>query len=113
MFTLNKIIKYLEYRKNRKIVKRELANIGATFLPVISNAGNITNTIVKFITKVSKELNNIENEKFFELLLDELSDVLKTDNERLLEIFTYIVQLSPKEIHAIITDAIINTSDKI
>ena len=99
---MNKIIKYLEYRKNRKIVKRELANIGATFLPVISNAGNITNTIVKFITKVSKELNNIENEKFFELLLDELSDI-----------FTYIVQLSPKEIHAIITDAIINTSDNI
>lgn len=109
---INKIKEYLEYKKTKKNVKRELAVIGATFLPLISNAGNITGTIVSFVSKMSNELNGVGGEKFFELLLDELSKTLQTDNERLIEIFSYIAQLSPKEIHSIVTDAIINTSDK-
>lgn len=109
---INKIKKYLEYKRNKKIVKRELAVIGVTFLPLLSNAGNITSTIVSFVSKMSNELNGVGGEKFFELLLDELSKTLQTDNERLIEIFSYIAQLSPKEIHSIVTDAIINTSDK-
>lgn len=108
----NKIKEYLEYKRNKKIVKRELAVIGATFLPFISNAGNITGTIVSFVSKMSNELNGVGGERFFELLLDELSKTLQTDNERLIEIFSYIAQLSPKEVHSIITDAIVNTSDK-
>ena len=49
-------------------------------------------------------------EKFFELLLNELSNTLKTDNERLLEVLSYISKLSPREIQAVITDAIVNTN---
>lgn len=109
---LNRIKKYLEHKRNMKIVKRELAVIGATFLPLISNAGNVAVTIISFVTKMSNELNGIGGEKFFELLLDELSKTLQTDNERLIEILSYVSQLSPKEVHSIITDAIINTSNK-
>lgn len=108
----NKIRKYLEYRKNKKIIKKELAAIGASFLPIVANAGNVTSNFMSFITKISIELSNIHGETFFELLLNELSDLLKTDNERLLEILSYIAQLSPKEIQAVISDAIVNTSKK-
>ena len=32
---INRIKEYLEYRQNKKIVKRELAKMGATVLPVV------------------------------------------------------------------------------
>lgn len=79
---LNKIKNYLKYRKNRKIVKRELAAAGAAFLPLISHAGSVTGTVFAFITKVTNELRDTEGEQFFESLLEELSHALKTDNER-------------------------------
>lgn len=106
----SKIRKYLEYRKNKKVVKKELVAIGATFLPIVANASNITSNILLFITKLSNELNSVGGEKFFELFLNELSGVLKTDNERLLEILSYIATLSPREIQAVITDAVVSTS---
>lgn len=109
---MKRIKTYFEYRKNKKIVKKELATIGATFLPIVSNASDVTSKIISFITKISIELNSVGGEKFFELLLDELSKTLKTDNERLIEIFSYISQLSPKEAHSIIANAIINTSNE-
>ncbi len=106
----NKIRKYLEYRKNKNVVKKELSTIGATLLPIVANASNVTNNIILFITKLSNELNSVGGEKFFELLLNELSNTLKTDNERLLEVLSYISKLSPREIQAVITDAIVNTN---
>lgn len=108
---LNKLKKYLEYRRNKKIVKREIATIGATFLPIVSNASSISKDIILFISKLSKELNTVDNEKFLNMLLNELSNVLQTDNERIVEILRYIAQLSPKEINTIITDAMVNTMD--
>ena len=108
---VNKIKEYLKYRKNKKIVKREMAVIGASFLPIISNASVISKDISLFISKLSKELNAVGGERFIEMLLNELSSVLQSDNERIVEILKYISKLSPKEIHAIITDAMVNTMD--
>lgn len=106
---VSKIKKYLEYRKNKKTVKKELARIGANIMPIIGNASVISRDIILFITKLSNELNNVGGEKFVEMLLSQISEVLQSDNKRIVEVFTYIAQLSPKEMQKIITDAVVET----
>ncbi len=50
----NKIKKYLEYKKNIKIVKTEFAGIAATVLPALrKSAGNKSN-ILRFIHKLAE-----------------------------------------------------------
>lgn len=108
---IKKIKEYLQYRKNRKIVKKEIAKIGATILPIVGNASTVGKDIIMFVTKLANASNNVEGEQFIEMVLSELSQVLQTDSGRILEILTYIAQLSPRDIQNIITDAVVNTMD--
>ena len=108
---IRKIREYLEYRKNRKIIKKEITKIGVTILPVVSNASTVVKDIITFVNKLADASNAVEGKQLIEMVLGELSQLLQTDNGRILEILTYIAQLSPREIHTIITDAAVNTMD--
>lgn len=108
---IKKIKEYLEYRRNKKLVKKEIAKIGASILPIVSNASTVGKDVIMFVTKLANESNKIEGEQFIEMILSELSKMLQTDNERILQIITYIAQLSPRDIQNIITNAAVNTMD--
>lgn len=68
---------YLEYRRNKKIAKRELMKMTATILP---------------------KVNAIFNNK---------------DNKRFADIITYIVQMKPEEIQAVVNNALLQTNNEI
>lgn len=111
-----KIKEYLEYRKNKKIAKKELAKIVATTLPIISKASTNTLKFVNFITYVLNECNKLGGEdlanKLQEIILEVVktfADKFETDETRLFEIVKYIANLTPDEIKKIIINAQVET----
>ena len=63
MFT--KIKSYFEYRKNKRIAKRELAAIAATTLPLIRNFTTKSADIFKFVVRLSEEAKQQKADSFF------------------------------------------------
>ena len=65
---IKRIKEYLEYRKNKKIAKREFAKMAATTLPVIrkvsDKGADIVKFIVKYVYKKSDNIANITNNKY-------------------------------------------------
>ena len=106
---MTKIKEYIEYRRNKKIAKRELAKMAATALPVIREVSDKGTDIAKFVVKLTNETKNIKGEKLVELVLNELSTALHTDNNRIIEILTYMASLSPEDIQKVLVHSITET----
>lgn len=106
---INRIKEYLEYRKNKKIAKRELAKIAATTLPKIRETSIKGIDTIEFITKLVNTTKNVEGEKLLELVLNEVSNALQTDNNRIIEILSYMANLEPKDIQKILVHSIVET----
>lgn len=106
---INRIKEYFEYRKNKKIAKRELAKMAATTLPVIREVSNKGTDIVKFVVKLTNETKNIDGERLVEMVLNEVSTALKTDNNRIIEILTYMASLSPQDIQKVLVHSAVET----
>ena len=106
---INKLKKYLEYRLNKKIAKMELTKLAANTLPIINNFSCAGGDIIKFMTKLAAETKNIEGERLIEIVINEMSNLLKTNNRRLTEVLTYIAGLTPDEINEILIHTIAET----
>ena len=106
---IKRIKEYLEYRKNKKIAKRELVKMAATTLPVIRDVSDKGNDIAKFVVKLINETKNIKGERLVELVLNEVSTALQTDNNRIIEILTYMASLSPQDIQKVLVHSAVET----
>ena len=106
---VKRIKEFLEYRRNKRFVKRELAKMAATTLPVVREVTSKGTDIAKFVVKLTNETKNIKGERLVELVLNEVSTALQTDNNRIIEIFTYMTSLSPQDIQKILVHAIVET----
>lgn len=106
---INRIKEYFEYRKNKKIAKKELARIAATTLPVIREVSDKGADIAKFVVKLTNETKNIKGERLVELVLNKVSTALQTDNNRIIEILTYMASLSPQDIQKILVHSVVDT----
>ena len=69
---INRIKEYFEYRRNKKIAKRELAKISATALPVISQTVEQSEDILNFITRLAKEVENVGADEFIKTVREEI-----------------------------------------
>ena len=105
----NKIKEYLEYRHNKKIAKREFVKMAATTLPVIREVSDKVTDVVKFVIKLTKETKNIKGERLIEMVLNEVSTTLQTDNTRIVEILTYMSKLTPDDIQKILVHSVVET----
>lgn len=108
---INRIKEYFEYRRNKKIAKRELAKMAATTLPVIREVSDKGTDIAKFVIKLTNETKNIKGERLVELVLNELSTALQTSNNRLIEVLSYVASLSPEDIQKILVHSVVETMD--
>lgn len=106
---IKKIKGYIEYRKNKKIAKRELAKMGATVLPVVRTVSTKCADIVKFVVKLTNETKNVDGERLVEMVLNEVSTALQTDNSRIIEILTYMASLSPQDIQEVLVHSMVET----
>ena len=106
---IKRIKEYLEYRKNKKIAKIELAKMAATTLPVIREVSDKGTDIAKFVVKLTNETKNVKGERLVEMVLNEVSTALQVDNNRIIEILTYMVSLSPEDIQKILVHSVAET----
>ena len=106
---IKRIKEYLEYRRNKRIANRELAKMAATTLPVIREVSDKGTDIAKFIVKLTNETKNIKGERLVELVLNEVSTVLQTDNNRIIEILAYMASLSPQDIQKVLVHSAVET----
>ena len=106
---INKIKEYFEYRRNKKIAKREIARMAATTLPVIREVSDKGTDIAKFVVKLTNETKNIKGERLIEMVLNEVSTALQTDNNRIIEILTYMASLSPQDIQKVLVHSAVET----
>lgn len=106
---INRIKEYFEYRKNKRIAKYELAEMVATTLPVIREVYDKGTDIAKFVVKLTNDTKNVEGEKLVEMVLNELSTALQTDNNRIIEILTYMASLSPQDIQKVLVHSAVET----
>ena len=106
---IKRIKEYFEYRRNKKIAKREFAKMAATTLPVIREVSDKGTDIAKFIVKLTNETKNIKGERLVELVLNEVSTALQTDNNRIVKILTYMASLSPQDIQKVLVHSIVET----
>lgn len=108
---INRIKEYLEYRRNKKIAKREFTKMVATTLPVIREVSDKGTNIAKFIVKLTNETKNIKGERLIEMVLNEVSTALQVDNNRIIEILTYMASLSPEDIQKILVHSVVETME--
>lgn len=104
-----KLKDYLEYRKSKKIARREFAKMAATALPAVREISDKGTDIVNFIVRILNETNNIEGERLIEIVLSEVSKMLNTDNNRIIEILTYMASLSPDDMNKILVHSTVET----
>ena len=106
---INRIKEYLEYRRNKRIAKREFTKKADTTLPVIREVSDKGTDIPKFVVKLTKETKNIKGERLVEMVLNEVSTALQTDNNRIIEILTYMASLSPQDIQKVLVHSAVET----
>ena len=106
---IKRIKEYLEYRRNKKSAKRELSKMAATTLPVIREVSDKGTDIAKFVVKLTNETKNIKGERLIELVLNEVSTALQTDNNRIIKILTYMASLSPEDIQKVLVHSVVET----
>lgn len=109
---IQKIKQYREYRRNKQIAKKELAKLAATSLPLVNQMNSKGANIIKFIIKTAESCKEVSGDALIQMILTELSDVLKTDNERLIDVLTYMAGLSQEDIQKILVQGIIETNPK-
>ena len=107
-----KMNEYLQYRRNVKQAKKELAMIAAATLPAIRIASKKKADFILFLENLVKETKDMEGERFVETVLDTISQTLQTNNSRILELLTYLASLEPEEIQKLSVHGIVETSKK-
>ena len=106
---MKKITKYLEYRKNRRTAKRALVRLAACVLPAVGDTAVKGADILKFIVRLASAAKDMNGEKLVEMVLSEVSSVLQSDNEHIIEIFTYMAALSSEDIRKILIHSAVET----
>lgn len=99
---IERIKRYLEYRKDKKTAKRELAKIAAAALPAVREVSDKGAEIIQFIVKLTDEAKNVSGEKLIEMVLCSISGALQVDNSRIIEVLTYMANLKPEDIQKIL-----------
>lgn len=68
-----------EYRRNKKIAKRELAKIMANTLPTVNKITVKGVDVLNFINKTIEASKNVSGEEVIKIILSNLAEVLKTN----------------------------------
>ena len=68
-----------EYRRNKKIAKRELVKIMANTLPTVNKITVKGVDVLNFVNKTIEASKNVSGEEVIKIILSNLAEVLKTN----------------------------------
>lgn len=109
---IRRIKEYITYKKNKQIIKRELASVMVTTLPVIKEFTERKTETVKFFFRILDSTKTVDGEQLIIEIMSLLVDKLAIEQPRLIEIIQYMVSLSPDEIQKILVHSMIETMPK-
>lgn len=110
---MTRFLQWLEYRRNRRIAKRELAKIMSTTLPVVRKVSTSSADIATFALELINTCKGLSGEALVDKLFGEASLLLETTQPRLLEIISYMANLSAEEMQKIVTHSIVHSNPEI
>lgn len=100
---------YSEYRRNKKLAKRELSIMAATALPAIRSFLENKADTLNFIQNLVTAAKSLNGEELIKLVLDEVADKLVADQTRLIEILQYMANMSPEDIQKVVVHSVVET----
>lgn len=109
---MSKLNEWIEYRKNKKTAKREIAKIMAATLPTINSVTSNATDIAKVFVSVTESCKNTPQDELVSTAITTIADKFEEDESRVYEIVKYITTLSPTDINKILVDATVETMDK-
>lgn len=103
---------YLEYRKNKRIAIRELAQMLSTAMPSIREFIENRATILDMVKHTALVAKNMEGSELVDIVVDSLSDIFSVNHERFIEVGSYLMGLSPEDMQKIIVHSMVETMQK-
>ena len=106
---MKKFNEWIEYRKNKKIVKRQIM---ATSLPTIRKVVTNSSDISKTILSIVDACKDTTKDELIATTIAVLAEKFEEDEIRVYDTVKYITTLSPDDIRKIVIDATVETMDK-
>lgn len=94
---------YLEYRKNKKIAKREMAKLAATTLPLANQASEKGVDITKFVLHLVDAAKDAKDEKLLEIVVHEIAILIDKNEKQIINVLSYMAGLSRDDIMKIVS----------
>ena len=110
---ITKIKNYFTYRRNRKILKREMVNIAAYCAPTVTAALYSWTNLTDVVVNIVEELRETDRDELITTLVDRVATLLGTTNTRLVDILSYIAQLPLEDIQTIVAHAMVESNPEI
>ena len=106
---IKKLKEYSEYRKNKKLAKRELTRMAAIVLPSIINFAEKKADTLNFIQNLVTGTKSLSGEELVRMVLDVIADKLVTDQTRIAEILQYMANMNPDDIQSVLLHSVAGT----
>lgn len=100
---MSRIREYLEYRKNKKIAKREMAKLAATTLPLANQASEKGVDITKFVLHLVDAAKDAKDEKLLEIVVHEIAILIDKNEKQIINVLSYMAGLSRDDIMKIVS----------
>lgn len=100
---MSRIKEYLEYRKNKKIAKREMAKLAATTLPLVNQASEKGADIIKFVLHLVDAAKDAKDEKLLETVVHEIAILIDKNEKQIINVLSYMAGLSRDDIMKIVS----------
>lgn len=97
-----RIREYLEYKKNKKIAKREMAKLAATTLPLVNQASEKSADIIKFVLHLVDAAKDAKDEKLLEIVVHEIAILIDKNEKQIINVLSYMAGLSRDDIMKIV-----------
>lgn len=98
-----RIREYLEYKKNKKIAKREMAKLAATTLPLVNQASEKSADIIKFVLHLVDAAKDAKDEKLLETVVHEIAILIDKNEKQIINVLSYMAGLSRDDIMKIVS----------
>lgn len=100
---MSRIREYLEYKKNKKIAKREMAKLAATTLPLVNQASEKGADIIKFVLHLVDAAKDAKDEKLLETVVHEIAILIDKNEKQIINVLSYMAGLSRDDIMKIVS----------
>lgn len=107
----NKIKEYLDYQKNKRIAKRELARMLSAFLPSMRKLAESKAITLDTIHRTALAAKDMKGSELVRLAIDSAADLFAINHEKFMETGAYLMNLSPEEIQKILIHSMVETED--